>query len=127
MPDNMTPPTHGPTGSPVVDYDMTTRNELVEHRYLPPSPPMRTVDVYDEFQGDGEVIGYRTLSDEEFAQATQAYEQRSAEYKLTGGIHRTQGQVRITIKVTCADGTTAEGECAGKEWLWTSWETPARP
>lgn len=120
-----TPPITGPTDSAVTKvlaYDVESNDEIV-HR-LQPSPPSRTVYTWD----DDDIVDERELSDEEFAEATAAYELASAEWRRTGGMFVIAGQTAYRVEVQCADGTkaTGMGAAVGDEtrWCWTEWSTP---
>lgn len=114
------PPTVGPTGSPVVECRLSAESRNEEFHSLPPDPPGRVQYTYGN---DDEIITERTLSDDEFAAATKAYELRSAEWKRTGGLHFVEHPPVYRCEVLCKDKTHAKGQLTGEGWQWTHWNS----
>lgn len=118
----MTPPTVGPTGSPVVSSKVSATNRVAEHLWGPPVRPDRTVLLFGD---DDEIIGEKTLTEEEYATAMANYERSMAEWKRTGGVHREHMGTDYTADVLCEDGSTGEAVSVdGERWAWVAWATP---
>lgn len=115
----MIPPTFGPTGSPVTDYSIESREDSNMHFYLKPTHPSREVDVYD---ADGDFVELHTLSDEAWAERLVVYENAVNEWKATHGRFAVRGPMHYSCKVQCQDSTTGEGIWAEERarWEWTS-------
>lgn len=114
-------PTHGPTGSPIVKSKLSVESNDEVHHYLPPPEPERTVYEWDE---NGDIVGERELTDEEFAAAKERHEAAMALWKRTGGTHISPGVPTYELDVECADGTTAHAVGNGEGvWRWTHWQT----
>jgi hypothetical protein len=127
--EHATPPTLGPTGSPVVAYKLNVEQRVETYRYNHPPPPARELPTRDD---EGVVIGYRTLSDQEFSEATQRYEALAAEWKRTMGVVRRPGPETVHCYVTCEDGSKGVAELrivdggthTWREWRWLENWTP---
>lgn len=114
------PPTHAPNGSPVVGHELTAESQDQMVRYAPRLPPGREVPV--EFDDDGEVLEWRALTDDEFAEAMRRYEAFNEEYHRTGGMRIvSNGPPIVRVRVTCKDGTVASATWTGDAWRWTDW------
>ena len=78
----------------------------------------------EDEEGDEFVVEWRTLSDEEWAEATAAHERAVAEYKRTGGIYtRADGPQNVYGDFLLEDGSAARGIFSrpGSRWVWLSW------
>jgi hypothetical protein len=107
-------------GAPFVEIRdfRAAHHEFQFVEYGPPQPPLRTVPVmWDE---DGNVEETRELSDEEFADDVAAYEQAVALWRRMGGRHRVAGPlVPAHATFATATGSTATGYFEpARGWLW---------
>lgn len=111
-------PTHGPTGTKIVEWAVDLKRDVDVHHRMPPGPPSRRV--VTEWDDDGPVA-YRTLADEEFSAAEETYKHATLEWNRTCGTWHTHGQITKTLKVVCADGAMARAMADGDEWRWVEW------
>lgn len=121
--DGLAIPTHGPTGSPVVQVEeLSGRNNYQAHHFLPRMPPSRDEElpVYDD---DYNFVDSRPMTDEEFASAVAATERWNAYFERTGGTHIAHHGTDYELTVTCRDRSIAKARGDGLSWQWTDLKT----
>lgn len=124
------PGSHPGSGEPFVECDLRVERHDEVVNTLPPAPPSRTIDHYDE-DLDAWVVD-RARTDEEMAEATKRYEAALARWNRTGGEFVVAGASIIHGVFRCASGAKAHGILVNTrlidEWRWLAWSTaPAAP
>lgn len=116
------PDPHPKTNEPFVEVPRLRgayREQHVIH-YSAPLPPERLIAT--KWDDDGEAVEHREMTDEEFAQACEAYAEAHARWAATGGRHVTKGpEVPAHAWFRTASKRSAEGYYVpARGWCWTS-------
>lgn len=105
----------------VDEFSIEAQHEDV--RWLGPTYPDREVPIafeYDPDTGDEYATEYRTLSDDEWNAALEAYENAMTEFRKTNGLHRRKaGPDIVRGTFITKHGARARGFLVGgKTWRW---------
>jgi hypothetical protein len=117
------PPIFGPTGSPIVEHNVTVKVLVDTWRLGPPVRPERNIPGYED--DAGRWVPARVLSDAEMRVAERIYWRSVAEYERTRGVHQMERGRIYTLRARCIDGTNAVAEGDGNgRWTWREYRTP---
>lgn len=121
---------------PFVRADIVREHELTTlQRITQPSPPSRVVPAKTEIliDEDGEedehVLEWRTLSDEEWRTALDAYERACIEWQRTQGRAHVRGPVTTRATFYTTNGRSVARAIyidSAKRWHFTDWKTEHR-
>lgn len=116
-------------GRPFVDGEVTWHRPVQRVHYSPPAYPDLEIEtdweeVYDEGWEEYRRIptAWRTLTDEEWAEALATYEKAKAEYYKTNGTWVVPGATTVEGVFFTCDGLTARGLYGKDKWFWTDVE-----
>lgn len=114
---------HPETDEPFTEVvHLTTETPVDAYHAMPPAPPCRMEEEYDE---DGEVTRSRELSEIEYEQSCRAYEAALEDFHERGGVFHVPGKTLVTGRFRCPSGAWAEGAQDGTGyWVWAKWAAP---
>lgn len=112
-------PELGPTGTKVIGHTLECFQDDILLKMPMPLRPQR--EVAAEYDDDGEVMTWRTLTDAEFAAALDQYSRELEDWKRTAGDVLVAGRLHYRLTADCGHTQAIAVSDDGKHWFWTEW------